>query len=703
MIFRSKYGIGKVSGRTPGASAQFKRNRQKKWVSFLKRLTLFSLAAFFLFSILGIFILITLSRSLPDVNRIAANIPAETSKIFSDDGVVLAELHMEENRVLIPLEKIAPVLRATVVAVEDSHFYQHHGVDFQGIFRALAVNIKQGRFAQGGSTLTQQLARNLFLNRRRTLSRKLREAVLAVKIERQYTKPEILEMYLNQVYWGHNAYGIESASRLYFGKKAEFLNLAESAMLVGLLKGPELYSPLKNYDRAKSRQEVVLKRMLDSDLIDNEQFDVAKAAPLELVGKKGFRYKAPYFTTYILKQLIDMYGEEAAYTSGIRVYTTLDYRMQQRAEQVVKKWVDYGNQPHWVNGEKVPSLNFHEAALLCMDARTGYIKAMQGGYDFLENQFNHCTLAKRQPGSAFKPFVYLTALEKGMSPGYLLEDAQVTFNTIEGLYSPQNYTEKFLGFMPMRMALEKSVNVIAIKLNYLLGPPKVVETAQRLGIQSPLKPVLSLPLGANEVTMLELTKAYGVFANDGVAVEPTGIVRIEDRNGTILYEHQRQEKRVFESKYISALVQMMRGVVQNGTGQNSRLPRPSAGKTGTTSDYRDAWFAGFVPQLVCLTWLGNDDNSPTEKMVGGWIPALMWKEFMNTALEGIPAQDFPKPRGLVRAKVNWDNGKLASEYSPKERVSSELFWIGKEPKEFDTGEIEWNDDESAQSIESFFQ
>ncbi|MEK9657639.1 MAG: penicillin-binding protein 1A [bacterium] len=703
VIFRSRYGIGRVNKQTPGASAQARRDRQRKVTYYVKRFLVVCFAGFFLFGVLGIFIVINISKGLPDVEGVSTYIPAETSKIFSEDGVVLAELHMEENRVLIPLENIAPVLQKIVVAVEDANFYDHHGIDFKGIIRAMFINMKAGRFVQGGSTLTQQLARNLFLHRRRTLSRKLAEAVLAVKIERRYTKPEILEMYLNQVYWGHNAYGIESASRLYFGKKAEELNISEAAMLVGLLKGPELYSPLKNYKRSKQRQKVVLQRMLATKLIDEQVYHDAFNYELELKPRQGFRYKAPYFTSYILKQLIDMYGEEAAYTSGIRVYTTLDYRMQQKAEQVVDKWVNYGNQPHWVKGEKVPSLNFQQGALLCLDPRSGYIKAMQGGYDFINNQFNHCTQAKRQPGSAFKPFVYLTALEKGMSPGYLMEDSPVTFNTIEGPYSPRNYTEEFSGNIPLRKALEKSINVIAIKLNYLLGPKTVVETAKRLGIQSPLKPILSLPLGANEVTMLELTKAYGVMANNGVRVEPTGIIRIEDRNGTVLYEHHREETRVVDGKYVSALVQMMQGVVKYGTGINSKLPRPSAGKTGTTSDYRDAWFAGFVPQLVCLTWIGNDDNTPTQRMVGGWVPALMWKEFMKTALVGVPAQDFPKPRGMVRVKVNWENGKKASEYSPKDKVFEELYWVGAEPKEVDTGVIEWKNDRESDPLESFFK
>lgn len=702
MIFRTRYSVGKFNKRTLGASSQNKRNRQKKLISLAKKATLLFVSGVFLFGVLGVLIVLVVSSGLPDIERVSTYIPAETSKIISDDGVVLAELHMEENRVLIPLEDIAPVLRATVVAVEDSQFYQHHGLDFKGIFRAAFKNITEGRFAQGGSTLTQQLARNLFLNRQRKLSRKLAEAVLAVKIERRYTKPEILEMYLNQVYWGHNSYGIESASRLYFGKKANQLNLAESSMLVGLLKGPELYSPLKNLERAKGRQKVVLYRMLASGLITQEELDAAYDYHLELKDRKGFRYKAPYFTSHVLKQLIDMYGEEAAYTSGIRVYTSLDYKMQQQAEKVVKKWVDYGNQEHWVQGEKVPSLNYHQGALLAIDSRTGYIKAMQGGYDFLENQFNHCTQAKRQPGSAFKPFVYLAALEKGMSPGFIVEDNPVTFNTIEGPYSPSNYSNQFSGKLPMRRALEKSINVVAIRLNYLLGPKNVVDVAQRLGINSPLKPVLSLPLGANEVNMLELTSAYGVLANNGIRVDPVSILRIEDRNGTVLYQHHSDAKRVFKAKYITALVNMMKGVVLRGTGRNANLPRPVAGKTGTTSDYRDAWFAGFVPQMVCVTWIGNDDNSPTERMVGGWVPALMWKDFMKNALDGVPAQDFPRVRGMVSVKVDWETGMRASGYSDESKVSQELFWVGREPKQSDDAAVKWDENKDDDALESFF-
>ncbi|MFT5170402.1 MAG: penicillin-binding protein 1A [Candidatus Marinamargulisbacteria bacterium] len=650
-------------------------------MSLVKKLAICGLV---LWSIMALFLgilMFKISRSLPPIDSISTYIPAETTKIYSADNIVLAELHREENRVLIPIEKIAPILRKTVVALEDTNFYNHHGIDIRGIARALYKDIKARSFVEGGSTLTQQLARNLFLTKRKKIERKLAEAILAMQIERRYTKTDILEMYLNQVYWGHNSYGIESASKLYFGKHADALNLAESAMLVGLLKGPELYTPLRRFDRAKQRQRTTLNRMAVVGLITQEEASKAYEEEIVLADRKKFRYKAPYFTTFIVKQLIEMYGEEAAYTSGLKVYTTLNYGLQQKAENIVDKYVEQGNKPHWVRGEKVSSLNYTQGALLAIDPRTGYIKVMNGGVDFLNNQFNRTTQAKRQPGSAFKPFVYLTALEKGFSPGTFIEDSPVTFNTVEGPYAPQNYTQKYLGTLPMRRAFELSVNVIAIKLNSLVNPASVVKTAKKIGITSPLKPVLSLPLGANEVTMLELTSAYGVFANNGRRIDPTGIIRIEDRDGTPLYEHKINEKKVFDSNLIAALVEMMQGNVKYGTGKNAKLPRPVAGKTGTTSDYRDAWFVGFVPQLVCAAWVGNDDNTPTYKITGGWVPAQMWRELMKHALKDISPQAFPRPRGLVQKKVNWKTQMLANRFSPEDKVTIEKYWKGSEPKE----------------------
>ena len=690
MIFRSRYSIGKVSNissqRSVGASYQARREKQKKISNIFRKLFVFGSALGFLFVIGFSIYLYQLAQDLPDVETVSTYIPAETTKIYSADKVILAELHLEENRVLIPIEKISKTLQETVVAIEDANFYKHNGLDFKGIARALYKDILAMSFVEGGSTLTQQLARNLFLTRKRKLSRKFSEAILAVQIEKKYTKTDILEMYLNQVYWGHNAYGIESATKMYFNKSASDITLAESAMLVGMLTGPELYSPIRNFKGAKRRQKIVLNRMKRIGVISEAEANAAYSEEIIIKERKKFRHKAPYFTSHIIKQLVEMYGEEAAYTSGMKVYTTLDYRLQKHAEKVVDKWIDYGKKSYRIRGEKYPSLNYRQAAILSIEPNTGYIRAMQGGSDFLSQQFNRTTQALRQPGSAFKPFLYLTALQKGFSPGSILEDAPVTFNTIEGPYSPNNYTQKYLGNIPMRKALERSVNVISIKLNYLMGPQEVVKVAKQVGISSQLLPILSLPLGANEVTMLELTSAYGVFANNGRRVEPTGIIKIEDRDGTPLYEHTIRERRVFDANLISTLVDMMKGIVKYGTGKGAKLPRPMAGKTGTTSDYRDAWFVGFVPQLVTATWVGNDDNTPTNKITGGWVPASMWRDFMKEALKGKPAQDFPRPRGLVQRKVNWLTGKLATDFSPKDFVTTEKYWRGKEPKEYDTAQ-----------------
>tara|TARA_B100000427_G_scaffold179704_1_gene149464 strand:- start:1580 stop:3727 length:2148 start_codon:yes stop_codon:yes gene_type:complete len=713
VIFRSRYSIGKVSKvskKSVGARFQSKKRKLDKVKSIFKKVTLISISLGAIGAIALSIVIYNIAKTLPDVEAISTYIPAETTKIYSEDGIVLAELHKEENRVLIPIERISPILTKTIVAIEDSRFYKHNGLDFFGIARAFVRNFKEKRFVEGGSTLTQQLARNLFLTRKRNLSRKLAEAILAIQIERRYTKTEILQMYLNQVYWGHNAYGIESASRLYFGKSAEEINLAESALLVSILTGPELYSPIRNFSGAKRRQLIVLKSMVREKLISSNDANEAYLEEIEIIKRKKLRYKAPYFTAFIIKQLIEMYGEEVTYTSGMKIYTTLDYSLQEKAEEVVQKYIEYGEKSHWIRSlkEKVPSLNYSQASLLALDPRYGYIKTMVGGKDFLDNQFNRTTQAKRQPGSAFKPFIYLTALEKGFSPGSIVEDAPVTFNTIEGPYAPHNYTQKYKGPMSIRKALERSVNIISIKLNYLIGPEHCVRVAQSLGIKSPLKPILSLPLGANEVTMMELTSAYGSIATLGKHTEPTGIIRIEDRDGTPLYEHKPQVTKVYNENLLATLVEMMKGVVKYGTGKLANLPRPVAGKTGTTSDYRDAWFVGFVPQLVCATWVGNDDNSETVKVTGGWVPALMWKEFMTMATQKMPAQDFPRPKGLISVKVDWLTGKLATQFSPKEYVYLEKFWAGKEPKEYDTADegfwdnVNKKDNNNDESLLQFF-
>jgi len=672
-IFKGKKAKKNTGRKSSGFGYHSKLKKREHFIAFLKKYTIYAIIAGSALLTLLLIYLFFLARSLPDVRIIANIVPNETTKIYSVDNIVLAELHQEENRITVPYSKISNTMKVAVVALEDARFYRHHGIDPIGIFRAVVVNIIKGGKVQGASTITQQLARHLFLTKRKKFSRKIAEMILALKIERHYTKEEILNMYLNQVYWGHNSYGIESATQQYFHRNASDLSVAESAMLVGMLQAPEYYSPYRNYERTMNRKNIVLKRMFDIKLLTRQEYLNAKAEEIIIAPRKKVKYKAPYFTQEVIKVLIDLYGEEEAYNGGLKVYAPINWEMQNAAEEAVD----------WAISRSVQlSLNFSQAAMLAIDPRTGYVITMVGGHDFLNNQFNKTLQSHRQPGSAFKPFVYLTALSKKFSPGTIFEDSAVTFNTLEGPYSPKNYGLKYAGRMPMRKALEKSKNVIAIKMVDLVTPESVVDTARKFGITAPLKPVLSIALGSQEVSMLELVFAYGGLATGGNISKPILIKKIEDRNGVVLYKSRIETKRVFNSNLVYALVEMMKGVVNYGTARNAKLPRPIAGKTGTTTDYRDAWFIGFVPQIVCAAWVGNDDNTPMNRVTGGWIPALMWKQYMKTALKNVPRLDFPSPSGLVNVDMCWQDGKKYNGEAGKHTV--EKYWVGYEPKEFST-------------------
>ena len=606
--------------------------------------------------------------TLPDVSVISNAIPNETTKIYSADGYVLADLHKEENRMVIPSSKISQTMKNAVIAIEDVRFYQHHGVDPIGILRASLVDIVRHDKAQGASTLTQQLARNVFLTKKKHFQRKIQEILIALKIERQYTKDEILEMYLNEVYWGHNAYGIEAASLQYFNKHAEDLTIAESALLAGMLTAPEYYSPWRNPDKSLKRKDIVLNRIYKAHYITRSEYLQAKAQVIKITERQKTRYSAPYFTSAIIDKLVSLYGEEAAYSSGLKVYTSLNYKMQSAAEKAVEDAMAMG---------RAASMNFSQAALVAVDTSTGYVTAMVGGYDYLHNHYNKVLQAKRQPGSSFKPFVYLTALSRQISPGTIFSDSPTVYNTFLGPYAPSNYEHDYMGRIPMSLALAKSKNVVAVKLISMLRPEAVIDTARTFGITAKLMPVLSLALGTQEVSMLEMVEAYGAFANGGTLYRPVMITRIEDRNGVVLYRENVQGKKVYDSNIIAVLVDMMKGVIDHGTGVPAKLERPMAGKTGTTSDYKDAWFIGFVPQMAVATWVGNDDGRPMNKVTGGLGPAVMWKEFMKDVLVDVPPIDFQQPAGLVSAKICWDSGKLAGPYCP--HTSVEKFWPGHEP------------------------
>ena len=616
---------------------------------------------------------------LPNVETISIFSPSETTEIYASDGTVLAKLHREENRYVVPFEKISPMLQKAVIAIEDERFYQHRGIDFQGIARAAVTNITKKRVEEGGSTITQQLARNLFLTRKRSITRKIAEIVLALQIERRYTKPEILELYLNQIYWGHNAYGIESASLVYFNKHASDLNLAEASLMAGIIEGPEKLSPYKNMEGAKARQALVLSKMVELGMITEASANAAKMQPIVLSTEipNKYKYVAPYFTTYIINQLIDKYGEYTVYNGGLRVYTTIDLNKQRIADEVVKKFLQ----------EEGETYNFSQAALVSLDPRTGYIRAMVGGASFEVSEFNRVWQAKRQPGSSFKPFIYTAAMELGVSPGYILEDSPATYEVPadewnpEGKWEPKNFDEKYRGKVTLRQALERSLNIPSVRLIDKIGVGNALDVAKRMGIKSPLKRALGLTLGISEVTLLEMTSAYGVFANGGIRVEPTAIIKIEGARGQVIYRHTITEKRVLSKNIAAVMVDLMQGVLLRGTGVRGNIDRPAGAKTGTTEEFKDAWFIGYVPQVVTGVWVGNDNNEPMEGVTEVAVSPRMWKAFMINILIDEPVIDFPKPEGLLECEICLDSGKLPNQDCPGDRIVKATFWWNDKPTE----------------------
>ncbi|HEY9900355.1 MAG TPA: penicillin-binding protein 1A [Pantanalinema sp.] len=579
----------------------------------------------------GVGLGLSMSR-LPDVKSLEGWVPTESTRIYDAKGHLLANVHGEENREVVPLGDIPRHLQEAVIAVEDDHFYRHHGVNLKGIARAALTDLAEGRKAEGASTITQQLAKNLFLTNNKSWSRKIADAWLAIQIEHRYSKPQILEMYLNQVYWGHNCYGIQAAAQNYFGKKTKDLTLAESAQLAFLLRGPERFSPYKDAALAKRGQRVALLRMVRAGFITQAQADAATSVPLKYPGAQNFAYKAPYFTSYLLNQLINRYGSDVVMRGGLRIRATIDWEIQQKAEQLLAQTVA-------THGKR---MNFSQGAIVAIDPRTGYIRAMVGGVSYARSKFNRVVQAHRQPGSSFKPFVYLTAFERNYSPATPFNDAKVSYDAGNGkLWTPENYGNASGGTMTLRKALEQSNNVIAVKLLDRIGIDPVIENAHRLGIQSPLGANLSLALGSSEVTPLELASAFSVFAADGMRCEPQAYSIVEDRAGTVVERNDPKPRRVFEADPIRVLNDVMMGVVRYGTGAAANIDRPAAGKTGTTSDHRDAWFVGYTPDLVTLVWLGNDDNARMNGTTGGAVCAPLWKQLMQVALAKTPATPFP--------------------------------------------------------------
>jgi len=661
---------------------------------------------------------------LPSIYSLDDYTPSLITKLYDRKGRVITELYTE-RRTLIPLAQIPIDLQNAVLATEDESFFQHWGVSTRGILRAFIKNFIAGRVVQGGSTITQQLTKVLFLTHDRTIARKLKELFLAIQLEYNFTKEEILQMYLNQIYFGKGAYGVQSAAKLYFGKKTDELNLAECAMLAGLPRAPNYYSPFSNPMRAYRRRRVVLARMRRLGYITQDEEVAGNKHPLITKQQPDIPRAAPYFVEHVRRLLEPRYGSHAIYQGGLAIYTTLDLDIQEAADQAVDSYLQRFdrdkaralNALRETNPKLFPDPAFTpfveisthtlqaEGALVALDPPTGGIRAMVGGRDFGTSQFNRVTQAQRQPGSTFKPFVWTIALQQGLTPSTTIDDLPLAYynddrdwRLITGatdafsiaaatatlevaddqLWIPRSWDNKYWGPVTLRVGLEQSRNMVSIRLIDMFR----LTLAHLMGIRSRLDPVLSLGLGTSVVTPLELTNAFETFANNGIHAEPYAIVRVEDHQGRVLEKHTPREKAVLEQNINFLMINLMKGVVERGTGRRARsLRRPAAGKTGTSQDYRDLWFVGFTPELVAGAWIGYDDFHPLGDhyaRVGSVVP--MWTDFMRRALAATPPRDFVVPNDIVFAKIDADTGRLALQSCP--HVILEAYIRGTEPVDF---------------------
>lgn len=652
----------------------------------MRRLTRISLILFLVvfFSVVGAvgFLAITVAGmgDIPDIET-----PLTSTFYDRDNGVITTRF--EQNRFEVPLEAVPAHLRQAFVAVEDHRFYSHFGIDPQGLFRAVFRNIRERRFAEGGSTITQQLARNLFLTHDKTMTRKLQEMLLTIQLERRFTKDEILEKYLNTIYFGHSSYGVEAAARMYFGKPVAELSLAEAAILAGIPRGPAYYSPYLNFDAAKRRQETVLARMLEEGYISTEERETALAAELVLQDRTAVREQrqlGAHFIDYLIHgELAALFPEDPqiVYRGGLHVYTTLDKQAQQAAENAVTTFV-----PETVRGENGDAVPL-QAALVAIDPQDGSVRALVGGRDFRGGQYNRAVAQPGRPtGSAFKVFTFAAALEAGYTPATVRVSEPVSYElpNQDKPYEPTEYGGRFYGALRMRDAIARSSNVVAVINNMELGPERTVEMAKRLGIVSPLSPIASLPLGPMSVSPLEMAAAYVPFANQGVRVEPRFITKITDSRGRVLFQSEPAQNPVLDTRIAYLMTDMMKSVLRSPIGTGRALGpivnRPAAAKTGTSQGNRDAYIVGFTPDLVSAVWVGNDSNLSLPGQTGGGLAGPVWANFMREAHKGLPTRDFARPDGLVSVQICPETGLL---HNPRCALGpiSELFIAGTEPTE----------------------
>ncbi len=692
------------------------------------------------FAALSIFFVRNSLDKLPSVDELGQYVPPLVTNIVDIHGMPVGEF-FTERRTTVPMNKIPVDIRNAVIATEDTDFYTHWGIDPGAILRAAFANFKAGRVVQGGSTLTQQLAKTIYLTREKTIIRKFKELLLTMQIEEKYSKDEILQLYLNQVYFGGGAYGVEAAAKLYFNKHAQEMNLPECALLAGLVRSPNRYSPLRSPENAKIRRSHVLKRLRIMGYINEVEEAEGNGALLPEATMKKRAREAPYFVEEIRKRLEPKYGEDTLEQGGLTIQSTLDLKMQQAAEKIMEAHLAIYDQKFATTtlAEYMKDLKENttaqitvstvppriQGALVAMDVHTGAIRAMVGGRSFSESQFNRANQAQRQPGSSFKPFVFAAALEQNFTASTIVEDSPLVYVDMESdptllaetttyaqtelaildnlqmtkeqlmalpkkerqellkrFWRPQNYDGKFIGPMTVRSAIQKSRNLVSIRITDSIGPRLVARLAHAAGITSSLNSVLSLGLGTSVVNLLELTNAYGTLASQGLYAAPYYYERVLDRRGTVLEEVAPKVETRLSPQTCFLITSLMQGVVERGTGWYAkRLRRPIAGKTGTTQDQRDLLFVAFTPDLVCGVWVGYDDFRPLKKgLSASNIAVPLWTDFMREALKSYPVREFSPPAKIEFAKVDAMTGYLALPTCPK--VILESYREGTVPQDF---------------------
>lgn len=599
--------------------------------------------------------------SLPPINNLKQFKPNIVTKIYSSDDEIIKTFTAYTYE-KIELKDIPENLKKALIATEDKNFYRHHGYDIAGLARSTIQNILAGRVVQGASTITQQLARVLFLNNERTFDRKLKELFIAARIEKTISKDQILEMYMNNVYLGAGAYGVEGAAQIYFDKHLKNCDLAELALIAGLPQAPSVYSPFNNMDLAVQRRNQVLTRMYKMRYITREEYEKAKEEKVHLAKTPQFytTNKAPYFCDYVMKELEKLgFDETEISQGGYKVVTTLDYKAQKAANEAIVK-----NLKNWgLSGDK------NQAAVFAYSPIDGKILVYSGGKDYTKSQYDRVTQAVRPPGSSFKPIVYAAAMEKGISPNDMIEDRPITI----GQWSPHNYGNKYRGKIPVYTALMVSSNVCAARLIKEVGIRPVIQTARVLGIETPLEYDYTIALGSNGVKLFEFTRAYGAFANGGFVVQPYAVERVETSRGKVVYKAPKTKiTHQLSMNTAAEMTAMMKTVITHGTGRAANFGKPAAGKTGTTDDNKDAYFMGYTPNIVAGVWVGNDDNTALNKSIqGGTVPALIWKDIMKVATEPYGKAEFNYPEVELMPFAAGSNVKIIGEQDEQNKPAEQ--------------------------------